>query len=211
MEDDVLTRFYLVRHGETTWNKEFKYQGQADIPLTDFGREQAQSVAKALKDHDFDIIYSSDLSRAKETAKIINRYHNLDIALSEDIRELSFGKWEGFTYNELEKKVPEKLREWQDNPIYVRPPGGENLLDLFKRTNRFILEAVKHYPRNRILVATHAGPIRAILAQILDLKWEFFWKFKITNTSVTEFVYDGSGDLKDSKSFIVSVNNVCHL
>lgn len=206
-----MTRFYLVRHGQTLWNVERKYQGQSDVPLTKTGELQAEKVAKRLKDKDIDAIYASDLSRTINTAKEIAVYHDLSVKKDKDIRELSFGIWEGLTFDEIKKRWPKELEDWQKNPFEKRPPKGETLTDLYKRTSNFMMRIAKNNPKSKVVVVTHAGPIRAILAQILNLKRDLFWKFKISNSSITELVYEGENELPYSRAFIGQVNDTCHL
>lgn len=206
-----MTRFYLVRHGQTLWNVERKYQGQSDVPLTKTGKLQAKRVADKLKDKDISAIYASDLSRTINTAREIAKHHNLEVLKDKDVRELSFGIWEGLTFDEINQRWSKEFKDWQEKPFEINPPEGETLTDLYNRTDRFMMRAAKDHPKEKIVVVTHAGPIRAILAQILNLKKDLFWKFKISNSSITEFVYRGERKLSESDAFIGQVNDTCHL
>lgn len=208
---DILTRFFLVRHGETIWNAKKKYQGQSDIPLTEEGRFQAGCLADKLKDEKLDGVFASDLKRTIETAEIIAKPHDLKVVPTKMIRELSFGIWEGLTYEEIMEKWAQEYQNWINNPYYTRPPEGESLSELCQRVSKFLMETAKNHPDGRILVVSHAGPIRAMLFTLLDLKPSFFWKFKISNTSLTIIEYDGRKELKESDAFIVTVNNTSHL
>ena len=201
----------MVRHGETIWNRERKYQGQSDIPLTDEGRIQARSLSERLKDEKIDVIYSSDLGRTIETAEIIAEHHGLEVVPAALMRELSFGIWEGMTYDEIIKKWAEEYNKWQDDPYNEKPPEGETLSELCERVSKFLMKAAQDHPDGRILVVSHAGPIRAILSVLLNLKQDFFWKFKISNTSLTVIEYNGLKQLSDSDAFIVTVNDTHHL
>lgn len=206
-----MARFFLVRHGETIWNRERKYQGQSDIPLTDEGRIQAQSLSERLKDEKIDVIYASDLGRTMETAEIIAEYHGRKVVPAAPMRELSFGIWEGLTYDEIIQKWPKEYKRWQDNPYNEKPPEGETLSELCERTSGFLMKAAKEHPDGRILVVSHAGPIRAILSVLLNLEQKLFWKFKISNTSLTVLEYGGLKELAESDAFIVTVNDTYHL
>lgn len=200
-----------MRHGETLWNRNFLYQGQKDIPLNEKGRQQAARLSQVLKRETFDAVYSSDLERALETAKIIAAPHGLPVISTKDMRELSFGEWEGHSYQELEEKYPEEFHRWRCNPSENRPPGGESLKDLVERVSSFVKLAAKNHPDGNILIVTHAGPIRVILTAVLGLDFRYFWKFKISNGSITVLHYDGSGELNDDNTFIVKVNETQHL
>lgn len=206
-----MARFFLVRHGETMWNRQGKYQGQSDVPLTDEGREQARFLSERLKDEKIDVIYASDLDRAIETAAIIAKYHDLNVLPAPLMRELNFGIWEGMTYDEIIQKWPQEYNEWQRDPHNKKPPEGETLAELCKRVSKFLKETAREHPDSRILVVSHAGPIRAILSVLLNLRQDFFWKFKISNTSITIIEYDGQKELAESDAFIVTVNNTYHL
>lgn len=208
---DTLARFFLVRHGETMWNRQLKYQGQSDIPLTDEGRAQARILSERLKDERIDAIYASDLERTVETAEIIAEPHGLKVLRAPLMRELNFGLWEGMTYDEIMQKWAQEYRDWQADPYNKTPPEGESLSDLCERVSEFLKEAANKHPDGRILVVSHAGPIRAILSVLLNLRQDFFWKFKISNTSVTIIEYDGQKELPESDAFIVTVNNTYHL
>lgn len=200
-----------MRHGETMWNRQGKYQGQSDVPLTDEGREQARILSERLKDEKIDVIYASDLDRAIETAAIIAKYHDLNVLPAPLMRELNFGIWEGMTYDEIIQKWPQEYNEWQRDPHNKKPPEGETLAELCKRVSKFLKETAREHPDSRILVVSHAGPIRAILSVLLNLRQDFFWKFKISNTSITIIEYDGQKELAESDAFIVTVNNTYHL
>lgn len=206
-----MARFFLVRHGETIWNRERKYQGQSDAPLTDEGRIQARSLSERLKDEKINVIYASDLGRTIETAEIIAEHHGLEVVPAALMRELSFGIWEGMTYDEIIKKWTKEYNKWQDDPYNEKPPEGETLSELCERISKFLMKAAQDHPDGRILVVSHAGPIRAILSVLLNLKQDFFWKFKISNTSLTVIEYDGLKQLSDSDAFIVTVNDTHHL
>lgn len=208
---DTLARFILIRHGETIWNRQRKYQGQSDVPLTDEGRLQARTLSERLKNEKIDVIYASDLCRTMETAEILAKYHGRKVVPAPLMRELSFGIWEGMTYDEIIQKWPQEYKKWQADPYNKKPPDGETLSELCERVSKFLMETAKKHPDSRILVVSHAGPIRAILSVLLNLKQDFFWKFKISNTSLTVIEYDGLKQLSESDAFIVTVNDTYHL
>ncbi|MCG0276387.1 MAG: alpha-ribazole phosphatase [Thermosediminibacteraceae bacterium] len=205
-----MARIFLIRHGETLWNKNFLYQGQKDIPLSEKGRLQAQRLAEVLKRETFDVVYSSDLKRAVETAEIIAAPHGLPVICTKELRELSFGKWEGHSYQDLEKKYFEEFHNWLRNPGDNKPPGGESLEELIQRVVGFAKLAARNHSNKNILIVTHAGPIRAILMAVLGLDIMHFWKFKISNGSITILNLEGD-ELNSDNTFIVKVNETGHL
>ncbi|MGB9813397.1 MAG: histidine phosphatase family protein [Thermovenabulum sp.] len=206
-----MPRIFLVRHGETLWNKESRYQGQLDIPLSDVGRIQALKLAKRFSRENISAIFSSDLSRAYETARIINIFHNKTIIKTPNLRELCFGKWEGKTYEELVGEVGDEYINWLKNPFYLKPPEGESLADLISRITSVFYDILKTYNEDEnIILVTHGGPIKAFISAILEINTAVFFKLKIGNASVTEIFADGFGELKDI-AYIVKINDTCHL
>jgi len=103
---------YIVRHGETDWNREGIYQGHTDTPLNEDGRKTAERLGHTLSKIKISCIYSSDLLRARETAEIINRFLNVPVCYTQDLRELNFGDWTGISIWEMEEKDPELFRRW---------------------------------------------------------------------------------------------------
>lgn len=187
----MLTRLYLLRHGETDWNQKSIYQGQTDIDLNKNGREQARKAAETFKEIEVDQIYSSDLKRAKNTALMIAREKNLKVSENKKIRELSFGDWEGLSFVEIKNKYPDLAASWQQDPIHNFPPGGEKLLDFKFRIENFFNKIINRHQGDKILVVTHGGVIKVYLAAVLSIKTEKFWQFQIDNCSLTEFkIYD---------------------
>lgn len=206
-----MPRIFLIRHGETLWNKETRYQGQLDIPLSKEGEQQAWKLANVFREEKIEAIYSSDLTRAINTAKIINKFHNKKVAITPLLRELCFGKWEGKTYEELMKEEKDEYTKWLDNPFCLQPPGGESLSELINRVDYILSEMARSHKGNKnILVVTHGGPIKAVISAILGINTEAFFKIKIGNASITEIVVEEDGDIKKN-AFIVKINDTCHL
>ena len=177
-----MKKLILVRHGETTMNLQKLYYGFLDADLTEKGIEQVKSAREILKDMDYDEIYSSDLKRAYKTAEIIN-HKGLEIKVSKEIRELNFGIFEGYTYQELKEKYPEELlisqKEWKTYNF----ENGESPSDLQKRVVNFVesLEDNKTY-----LIGAHWGVICTMLSYYFANKTlDSYWKYKIENGSVT--------------------------
>jgi len=113
-------RLYLIRHGEVAWNRENSYIGSTDLPLNDEGRRQAELLADRLKGTDLAGVYSSDLSRARETAEIIAERLDLSVVIVPELRELDYGEWEGMPEIELPKRYPELYAQWRAPPAARR-------------------------------------------------------------------------------------------
>ena len=124
---------YIIRHGETEWNKIGRYQGITDVPLNDNGIAQAKACANALKDVYFDRILSSDLSRALVTAETIRGNRNVDITVDSRLREIDFGDWEKLLFSEIEERWPGLIDQMYRQPDIVKLPNGESFQEVQNR------------------------------------------------------------------------------
>jgi broad specificity phosphatase PhoE len=162
------TTIVLVRHGETDWNRERRYQGHADTPLNDEGRRQALELADALRDEALSTVYTSPLRRASETAQIVADELGLEAHALEALREIDVGDWQGLTVDEVQVRYPEQLQEaWHSGW-----PNGETHAELDARVLPALLEIGRRHPGERVLGVTHAGPIRTALAAARGLSRE---------------------------------------
>lgn len=159
-----MTHLFLVRNGETAWNAEGRYQGQADPALNERGAEQAKRLGDTLKGIEFDVAYTSDLGRAQSTAEILAE-DGLWVFTDSRWRELSFGEWEGKRFEEIAELDTARLREWVKDPIASPPPGGESMEQLSERVRTAAAELCEQYPHGNVLVITHGGPIRCLIAE----------------------------------------------
>ncbi|TYO97840.1 alpha-ribazole phosphatase [Desulfallas thermosapovorans] len=179
------SRLFLVRHGETVWNKETRLQGRADIALSDKGIKQAEALSKRLAGHNFAAFYSSNLSRARETAAIIARPHRKPVQEIPDLQELNFGHWEGLTIEEIRRKYRRESEAWWSNPLETRIPGGETLAEMTERSVRAVKNIVEQYPDEQVLVVVHGGVIRSIVATVLGIDLNQYWRLRQDNASLT--------------------------
>ena len=150
-----MTTILLVRHGETDWNLHRRLQGHSDTPLNDRGREQARTLAAELADEPIDAVYSSDLVRAHETARIVAEQHGLDVTATGDLRERHFGTWEGLSDDEIEARFPEAATGVIGD--------GESREAMARRVFDALQRIAKQHPEGRVLVVSHGGPLRAVL------------------------------------------------
>lgn len=182
---------YLIRHGETDWNKVKRLQGITDIPLNAYGIELAEKTAEGLKDVSFDCIYTSPLSRARKTAEIIRNGRPIEVIPTEGLLEISFGDYEGLTYLPETYNIPKPgFRKFFDDPEhYDTPPNGESLSHLRERTSSFV-RGIMNDPANEdktILMASHGAAIRGILSGLLELPISDFWNGPVhRNCGVTK-------------------------
>lgn len=181
---EQMTRLYLVRHGETEWNKSLRYQGHQDIPLSEEGRVQAGKIARRLAGEKIDAAYASDLSRALETAKAITAYHSLEVVIMPELRETNFGQWEGLTYGEIDRQFHEIMSGWRSNPRDTKIPGGESLGEVADRCWKGISRIVDGNPNRNVLVVAHGGIIRIAVATVLGMNLNDYWKIRQDNVSL---------------------------
>jgi broad specificity phosphatase PhoE len=158
-----LTEVLLARHGETDWNRESRFQGHADPPLNDLGRQQAAELADALANEELAAVYSSPLRRALETAEIVAARHELRAIPLEGLREVDVGSWQGLTRDEVEQRFPEQFERWLD---YGQGwDDGESYEQMGLRVITALQELAARHDGGQIAALTHGGPIRAALAQ----------------------------------------------
>ena len=191
-----MLRWFLVRHGQTEWNRVGRAQGQSDPPLNREGREQAEAVAVRLAPVSFEAAYSSDLRRAADTALPVMRGRDAPIGHRRDLREKDFGEWEGITYEELERRYPDMLAELFDERPAFAPPGGESDLELFDRAADAAARiAGRHSGTDgNILVVSHGGTLRAMMVWMLGLPVESMWRLRLSNTGLSIItVFEGGG------------------
>ncbi|WP_017316284.1 histidine phosphatase family protein [Mastigocladopsis repens] len=186
-------RLLLVRHGETEWNRQTRFQGQIDVPLNDNGRQQAQKAAQFLKDVAIDFAISSPMLRPKETAEIILQPHTgVNLELQDGLREISHGLWEGKLEEDIEQEFPGELHRWRTAPAQVQMPEGENLQQVWQRSVaawEAIVQAALAKQLTTGLVVAHDATNKTLLCHVLGLSSEQFWNFRQGNGAVTVIDY----------------------
>jgi len=150
-----MTTILLVRHGETDWNLNRRVQGHSDTPLNDTGRAQARALGEEIAGEEIDAVYSSDLMRAHETARLVAEPRGLDVTAIRDLRERHFGTWEGLTDEEIFARFPEARQgPWGD---------AETAEEMADRVLGALHRIAETHPQRRVLVVSHGGPLRAVL------------------------------------------------
>jgi broad specificity phosphatase PhoE len=167
-----VTTLLLVRHGETDWNRTGRWQGQADPPLNEHGREQARVLAEELAGEEIAAVYASDLSRARETAEIIAARHGLVVTVDERLREVDVGGWSGLTTTELEQRYREGIARWRNSDPGHSFDGGETYAAMGTRVLVAVQELAARHPDRQVLVVLHGGPIRSLLAHAAGITYE---------------------------------------
>ncbi len=153
------TRILLARHGETDWNRIGRWQGHADPPLNDTGRKQAAELAEQLVGDGVTALYSSDLRRATETARVVGDRLGLAVVEIVELREIDVGSWSGLTRAEVQERFPEGFARWLDGEI---GHDGETREQLTERVVAAVERIAEAHPDEKVLVVTHGGAIRAL-------------------------------------------------
>lgn len=181
-------KIYLVRHGETEWNKEYRLQGQADTKLNDYGRELAEVTSQALKDIPFDVIYHSPLSRAAETAVILKREREIDIIADNRIKEMSFGIAEGCHILEIKNNPQDPMYNFLRHPgEFIPPKNAESFDEVAVRSGAFMREVILPLEGKyeNILIVAHGAVNRTILNAIAGIPNSDFWNIRLKNCAVS--------------------------
>jgi phosphoserine phosphatase len=162
-----VTTILLARHGESDWNRTKRWQGFADRPLTELGRQQAEALAERLERTELDAIYASDLRRARETAEVVARTRGLTVRTTPDLREVDVGSWSGLTRAEAEERFPDGYARWLNGGEGWE--DGETYLQMSDRVIRAIHRIAGAHDGGRVLVIAHGGSIRAVHAAALGI------------------------------------------
>lgn len=176
----------LIRHGESEWNRLGRVQGLRDSELSDLGREQARRLAARLAREQIDHAVSSSAVRAVETCRIALGF---EPEVTERLREINLGVWEGVESARLKELYPETMALWFSSPSKVRIEGGEALRSFRRRVSGEMERIRSEHPDRSIAVFTHGGVICTYLTYLLGLKLDDMWRFKIRNCSVTKVIF----------------------
>lgn len=166
----------LARHGETDWNRERRWQGHTDRPLTPRGREQARALAERLDRVRLEAVYASDLARARDTAAAVAERQGLELQTMPELREVDVGSWAGLTKSEAESRFPEAFRRWQQGNTGWT--DGETYDEMSERVLAAIRRIAARHPATPVLVVSHGGAIRAIHAAALGLEVQAYRRLR---------------------------------
>ncbi len=185
-----MTKFILVRHGQTEWNIEGRFQGQSDVALSEEGIRQAGELALHFPADAVDAVYSSDLIRARRTAEAIAERFNLQVQTRKDLRELNFGDWEGLTYDEIVRGWPDALENFLQHPDILEVPHGETFPQVQERVMSVINEILSEQEGRTVVLTAHGGILRTLLATVLHMPLQYLWSIRQFNTAVSIIRYD---------------------
>ena len=163
------------------------------MPLNPIGQSQAGQIAKRLSKETIHAIYTSDLCRAADTAQSIADFHQLEIKKDSRWRELSFGDWEGMTYQEMSAHSPDLFSKWMLDSLNISTPNGETLAQLAERAKSAFDEIKNNHKDQTVLVVSHSGALQSLLSTILGVDLNRYWQFRVSQASLSELtVYEDS-------------------
>jgi probable phosphoglycerate mutase len=165
----MTTRLYLVRHGATQLTAENRFSGAVGVDLSDEGRTQVARLAERLTGEAIAAVYASPLSRALETAQILGRQRGLTPSTDDGLREISHGRWEGLTRQEVEERFPDEYAAWEADPFTFAPVGGESGLAVLARALPAIRRIVAAHPGQAVAVVSHKATLRLLLSSLLGI------------------------------------------
>ena len=202
-----MTRVVFIRHGQTEWNKTGRYQGQSDVALSGEGIEQAKCLAEYFPVDRLDAVYASDLSRAMTTARIVADRFGLAVQQEKAFREISFGDWEGLTYQEIVSGWPEAMANFLTHPDVMEIPNGETFAQVQKRAMKRLREIVaEHESQNHVVgIFAHGAVLRTMLTALMQMPLSNVWTLSQYNTAVNIVRFD------EARPTVELLNSTAHL
>ena len=201
----MTTSIYLVRHGQTAWNKEEVFRGRTDIPLNETGLKEATLAGEYFRHLELHAIYSSSLSRAWETAQKIAQFHPLEVQPLDGLIDMSFGIWEGHSLKEVKEKNEQRYRQWREEPHCVEIPGGETLSGVRVRTMTALEGVIQKHPEETLVLVSHRVINKVLICGILGIDNSHFWQIGQETTAINLIQY------KNGKYVLALMNETCHL
>ena len=201
----VVTRFILVRHGQTEWNREERFRGRADLDLNEIGRSQASAAALHVKTIPVAAIYCSPLKRTYETASIIAEQLNVPVEPLDGLIDIDFGRWQGLSREEAAKQDSELLGKWLKSPQEVRFPGGESLAVVRQRIVAAVEELAARHTDGTVMLVSHMVVCKVLLCAMLGLDNSHYWQVGQDVCAINAF------DLTDGVPVVTLINDTCHL
>ena len=199
-----MTELIVARHGETAWNVEKVFRGRADVNLDDVGVTQAELLGKYLSNWELEVVYSSPLRRALDTASIVARYQKVAVGIAEGLTDLDYGKWQSLSEQEVKRLDPALLKEWHSNPHKVRMPGGESLEDVRTRAIE-VVDGILARHHGIVLLVSHRVVIKVLVCYLLGLDNSHFWNIRQDVCGITAF------DYVDGRFVLTRHNDTSHL
>jgi len=164
-----MSHLCLIRHGQTDWNLEGRYQGQSDVPLNEKGLAQAEQLKENLNGHTFAAIYSSDLIRARQTAEPVASLFGLHVQIEPRLREINQGQWEGVLVEDIKARYAEIWSQRTIDPANVRPPGGETVREVATRVYAALNDIARDHPNGNVLIVSHGLSIATAICRVKNI------------------------------------------
>jgi probable phosphoglycerate mutase len=188
------TRIIAIRHGETAWNVDTRIQGQLDVPLNDTGRWQAQRLARALAAREpIDVVYSSDLLRAWETARAVSETTGAPVVTDEGLRERGFGVFQGKTFAEIEASLPEEALRWRKRDPFWAPEGGESLTAMRRRVVETLHTLASRHTGEQIVLVAHGGVLDLLYRAATGQQLQAPRTWQLGNTAINRLLWTPAG------------------
>lgn len=199
------TTILLARHGETAWNRSKVFRGTRDVPLNDNGRNQAKLLAEVLRGRSIRAVYTSPLSRARETADIALANHGIEPVVEKGLIDFDYGDWTGLEETEVARRWPQQYRLWSTQPERAQPPNGDTLGVVFDRAFAAMDALAKHHPGETIALFAHRVVNKLLILAALGLRPPQFPFIRQDNCCLNTF------ERRDDGYVIVAINNTSHI
>jgi broad specificity phosphatase PhoE len=178
-------RLLLARHGESVWNEVRRFQGAADVALSERGRAQARALGRALRGYRLAAAYVSPLTRARETAELALAGTGVPIRPLLELREMSLGEWEGCDWEDIRQREGDPYRAWVRAPLDCPPPGAEPLPSVHRRVLGVVDRITAGHDGEDVLVMAHGGVISVYVCHLLGCSFNALWRLRVDNASLT--------------------------
>lgn len=180
-----MTAIYLLRHPQTTWNAEQRYQGRLEAPLSSEGKLQSSLVARAFHGCDLDAVYSSPLGRAQYLAREVAQATDAPVCTDHRLTEMGQGPWEGLYLSQIRSRFPDLYRAWYESPDTVEYPGWEGIKAVLQRATSTVADIQKAFPLGNVAIVTHSVVVQAVVSAALSLSLRNIHAIRVSNASVT--------------------------
>jgi phosphoserine phosphatase len=201
----IMTSVYVVRHGQTAWNKEEIFRGRSDVPLNETGLREASLAAEYFRGRGIQAIYSSPLARAWQTAQKIAGVVGQKVFPLQGINDMSFGTWEGKPIGDVQKNDGQRYAQWVEAPHLLRIPGGESLDEVRDRALAALEEVIRTHEGKAVVLVSHRVINKVLICGILGLDNSHFWQIGQDTTAINLIQY------RNGRYILSFMNESCHL
>ncbi len=199
-------KIYLIRHGQTRWNKEQIFRGRIDVDLDEVGIREAKAIGEYIKDEEINCVYTSPLKRAKETAEIIVSYHpGLKVHVLKELIDIDYGKWQGLSISDVSSRYKSLYKAWLDTPHLVKFPDGETLNDVKRRAIKGFQSALAKSEDGSFIIVSHRVVNKVLICALLGLGISSFWQIKQDTGCINIF------ELSSQRLVLSLLNETYHL